>query len=719
MIFLFGLLSFLLSVQISLRSFELLFERINYKVGIPQILSYLCAGICFCFIIFDFVNEKFWTVLLGCILSFLYVLTGEFILAKINTYSKLITIGYRLLLLGLVGLVLFYEDVTLFTPFIIMGLWISNTPLGTLHPKDMKFMNSLARVTPVIKSEEVVVSKNEIPFNFSNVGCKREIKGNLRLFNVLDYGIKPNCHIDQTDSVNQLIDTVGKQGGGVVFFPKGKYFFNCDKSSINFIKINHNNIVIEGEVSNNRKCLTELVNCNKTVSGVKNPWLSPFFITTGESIQQSNWFWGLQFRKWDKSQTTKSDSVSDPGSDGSILEPEYVTSVTVSAKKGETILVVEDTGKLSKYILIGLYNTDERGSLIRDILGVDIRPEWKTPLRAGTEQAPSFQWLVEIDQVIDKHRFSITQPLWRDCLMEFEPKIYNVELLENIVIRNLVITSRWNGLFRHHGLKGYYSIGQTQEMDYGWNAINMKRVAHSIVDNVYINNFTNPMYLLDCRNVTVSNVIIDGYDGHQGIKIYGHSCDNLLKNITFRNHFADMMGGEGNAYGNVFSNVRYLNPEYKPCDYDFHGFSEGPMSPPAYNLFDNIYGFRYIKMAGALYNQPACAQWNIWWNCVSEGEKKGDYIFYAYHYRSKIGLMKKFLFIAKAAKRKKPSQIIKIYKEQLSKANSRCMPKEQLCSLFKNIIIYGNKSLFVSQNNDNVKMIDSNKDCLPTSLIDN
>lgn len=121
-------------------------------------------------------------------------------------------------------------------------------------------------------------------------------------------------------------------------------------------------------------------------------------------------------------------------------------------------------------------------------------------------------------------------------------------------------------------------------------------------------------------------------------------------------------------------------------------------------------------MAGALYNQPACAQWNIWWNCVSEGEKKGDYMFYSYHYRNKIGFLKKVLFLTKALKKKNPKKILNYYNDQMKQTKSLIMPREQVCSLFKNIIIIGNKSYFITQNNDNVKMIYSNKECLPKSL---
>ena len=66
-----------------------------------------------------------------------------------------------------------------------------------------------------------------------------------------------------------------------------------------------------------------------------------------------------------------------------------------------------------------------------------------------------------------------------------------------------MVSSRWNGLFRHHGFPVYNSVKQSQEMDYGWNGINMKRVAHGRLENVIFKNLTNPLYVMDSRNITV------------------------------------------------------------------------------------------------------------------------------------------------------------------------------------------------------------------------
>ena len=137
--------------------------------------------------------------------------------------------------------------------------------------------------------------------------------------------------------------------------------------------------------------------------------------------------------------------------------------------------------------MLGLYNTSLDGNLIKDILGVEkLRPEWKTALRAGVEEAPSYQWLVEVSRIVDGNTIGLARPLLRSCDMVYEPAVFNVAMLENITIGNLRLNSKWNGMFRHHGFPLYYSIAESQEMDYGWNAINMERVVHAKVYNLEI-----------------------------------------------------------------------------------------------------------------------------------------------------------------------------------------------------------------------------------------
>ena len=624
-------ISFLIGLQISIGDIKLLKGNIIYKFRLSNYIAYFCILLGFVLIGFDVYLNGIFRYIIAVFLLLGGAILGIWIISKINSKSFFFT-----LIELFVGISILFSILALFLqekisiPFII-GFYYRNNPFGAPFIKKLLFLQNLERLQFVRnKSNEYKIGTTDYIY----AGKKKEFD-ELKVYDVTDYGIKPNTHEDVLPKVQQLIDSIEKSGG-IVYFPKGRYYFNKHHASWNFLCINSSHIHIQGEIDETGKPVSTLINCNATVYGKKNPWLSPFFITTGEKIQASNIFWGLQFLK-KKDIVTKSTSMSDPGSDGTILTPEYCTDIISENKIGDDVITVSDTDSLVgyNYIMIGLYNTTADGNLIKDILGVtELRPEWGTACRAGEEQAPSYQWLVGIDHIIDKHKIKITRPFLRDVPMKYTPKIFKVEMLEDIEIKDIKIESKWNGLFRHHGYPRYYSIKQAQEMDYGWNCINMKRVAHGRISNVIIQDFTNPLYLMDSRNITVEKLIIRGADGHQGIKLYEHACDNLVKDVVFYNHYADMMGGEGNAYGNVFDNVTYCNPYFKPVDFDFHGFSEGPMSPPSHNLFINVNAFRFIKGAGSLYNQPACAQFNVWKNWIREGCRLDAPPFINIHYNS-------------------------------------------------------------------------------------
>lgn len=643
MVFIFSLVSILLvflGVQIQINEISLLKGNINYKIGIVQWITYITAVIALSISINQlFVANILLEILTTGIVLFVFIIS-EYLLARIQPSRVRYSWYWRFIVTYICAFVCYHlriligSEVLPTIPFIIAGIYLRNTPFGITHGKNLWIANYMQR-NPKIDFTESTATNSIIP-DCSFAGRKQEFNAK-QTFDVTSFGVIPDSPKDQTEAIQNVIDKACEAGGGRVYFPKGRYLLNMGGDR--FLKINHSNITLDGETNNDRMPLAELVNCGKTSRGVKNPWISPFLITTGENLQPSNEFWGLQFRK-KKDFFNRSNSLSDPGSDGKILTPDFATKVTESSLKGESILHVENSSEVGKYIMLGLYNTTAEGNLIHDILGMDLRPEWTIANRAGEEEAPSYQWLVEVKNIIDEHTIELVRPLLRDCDMKYEPAVFNTKMLENICICNLIISSRWSGLFRHHGFPLYYSIPKTQEMDYGWNAINMKRVAHGEVRNVIIKDFTNPLYVMDSRNVTIRDILIKGYDGHQGLKIYAHACDNLFENIIFENHYADMMGGEGNAYANVFHNISYLNPVFKPVDYDFHGFSEGPMSPPADNIFAHIYGFRYMKSAGAITHLPSCAQNNLWWNTITEGEKEGDYLFYAMTYRQKKGLLR-------------------------------------------------------------------------------
>ena len=650
---LFSLICYVLGCQTCLKDLKTLSGRYCYTPGRVQYMAmlwYLCGiAVLFCDCIW---LSSVLSVVIVTVVGTIVYAALEWVLSRLNPKNPWLVWGIRLLVVMGYGLwVMASGDTLPYTPLLFAGLYYRNSPLGVVFPKGLGGLKS-SRVQ----------------------------------------GFKGSSGSNSPSTIQQLINDAEAQGGGVIHLPKGKYFVD------GFIQINHSNITLEGEVDGDGNPLTELVCMNPTVNGSRNPWISPFFITTGESLQPSNIFWGLDFRR--KQQVVmESSSLSDPGSDGTILTPELATNVTADARKGETILKVENSSKVGKYILLGLYNSSSTPPelpfnspstpLIQAILGTDcLRPEWAVANRAVPEEAPSYQWLAEVKECPDEHTVLLATPLLRDVAMAYTPQIYNAPMLENIHIRNLTLSTRWNGLFHHHGLPLYYSVRQAQVMDYGWNGINMKRVAHGSVENVVFENFTNPLYVMDSRECTCEHLIIKGYDGHQGLKMYSHACSNVFRDIRFYAHFADMMGGEGNAYGNLFEDIHYLNPHFNPVDFDFHGFAEGPFSPPADNLFSDITGFRFIKGAGPVTHLPSMAQGNVWENCPAEGGTSRDLQFIHLTYRRKKGLLKFItavgFTIVMAMKQRRHSLgfLRRTYQDKLASIDARGLSQEQQQQLF-------------------------------------
>lgn len=725
-----AILSTFIAMQISKEDLKLLSNKYNYKLRKSNIITFSSSIFIVLFVLYDFSSIDFSFIFYINIISFFFSIVWVWGMAKINTQHFIAVITMILIPIITVSYIVYVSHILCFTPFVLFGLYYRNNPFGNLFGKNFLILKNEDKTLFSNKSVQTDTTiQAEIPEsipNFSYAGCSTMSNQpqKLPLINVIDKGIIPNTNIDVLDSVQQLIDKVGQTGGGCIYFPRGKYLFNKNKKEKKFLQINYSNITLKGETDQNGNPLSELINCNNTLFGEKFPWLSPFFITTGENIQRSNIFWGIQFKQ-KKNIITRSDSLADPGSDGKILSPSMITTITDNATKGEQKIKVKDAKKLSdiKYIIIALFN-NSNGDLIRDILGTNtLRSEWKTALRAGDEIAPSYQDLIEIEKVDQANNLiHLKQPLRRDIDLKYSPEIYAVELLENICITDLVISSKWNGLFRHHGFPIYYSINQSQEMDYGWNGINMKRVAHGKIHNIKFKNLTNPLYVMDSRNITVEDIIFTGHDGHQGIKIYEHACDNLFKHIEFRCHYADMLGGEGNAYGNVFTDIHYTNPYFKPVDFDFHGFSEGPMSPPAYNLFELIQGFRYIKSAGALYNQPACAQFNTWWNIQSEGEKKGSPLFISLPYFPKKGILLKISALrhsfVKCIQQKtiNISALRKNYQTRIQDMKNISIPPQQHTELYTNSFICGYKTTASICHTHKIHIYQFNQNIKPLSL---
>ena len=418
-------------------------------------------------------------------------------------------------------------------------------------------------------------------------------------YNIINFGAIPNDGIDDTNAINRTIETAGKQGGGIVFFPKGVFHVNMDTTKTNIVKINYSNILMRG--SGSGKNGTVIFSGSATNQAENNsPWLSPFVFQSGLNLQGTSAFFKVE-------------------------DLQVCAKVLKEIKKGETIIEVSETKEIKKgdVIVLALKNTTDQGDLINDLMQpLEFEPFQTSYLEAGKQRAASFQYTAEIDLVLDAHHIKLKQPLRRTITLKFKPTISIMPMLKNVGIEHFKFESAWDGNYTHHA---------NREMDYGWGAINLQRVSHGWIRDIHIDNYTQTTHLINSRNVTIENIKITGNKGHYSPKMY-HSSDNLVQNIYINSHVTHGPGLEGCSFGNVFRNLFYKYP----TPIDLHGISNPGFCPPMYNLFENINGVSKIAGGGAPQNLPHSGEYNTLWNIEMTGWEDGEFqeVFYSWIWRN-------------------------------------------------------------------------------------
>src|SRR5690348_5540361 len=73
-----------------------------------------------------------------------------------------------------------------------------------------------------------------------------------KYFNIKDFGAVPDDNQFDDEAIQKTVDAAEQNpGGGVVFFPPGKYLLAADNDSTKQIKISKSNIVLKGSGAGN------------------------------------------------------------------------------------------------------------------------------------------------------------------------------------------------------------------------------------------------------------------------------------------------------------------------------------------------------------------------------------------------------------------------------------------------------------------------------------
>jgi len=387
------------------------------------------------------------------------------------------------------------------------------------------------------------------------------VKGKI-LGKITDFGAIPNDGKDDTDAIQRALDKLSKKRG-VILFPKGRYIVNGDPLNPKQLKLHASKVVLRGEGSGEEGTVIHMTNKFLPAKGYGD-----FMLEIGKE---------------------------------ELVYQKHATPITSESKRGQRTIEVKNAEKFMSgdYVKIVLYSERNDGKYTEDLgrtLAYPLEPEERW---TNFAKYSPYMSVNQIKRVIDNNTVELVQPLKKDLLARWTPKMVYVKFYEEVGVEHMRFEGEWHGPYRHHG---------NREMDYGWCALGFNNIVNGWVKDVNFHNLTWDMKFQNTKNVTATNISVSGTDGHHGV-VASVSWDLLVKDMVMHAHRTHNIGGGGMMEGCVFTNIEITDPQGQ---IDFHG-GGFPMS----NLFDNIKG-ACVAGAGATQNMPHAGRDNTFYNIIGK-----------------------------------------------------------------------------------------------------
>lgn len=396
--------------------------------------------------------------------------------------------------------------------------------------------------------------------NFSYVGYRNgevAIPENrqLKVFNVINYGAKPDDCISDKNAIRKAIKAAEKNGGGIVFFPKGRFLVNEDNDDRDLIVISESNIILRGSGSGVGG--TELFMKNTMIpKDTTKMWSTPCLFTT----------------------KSKDKTVS-------------ISRLLGTVPVGATSIYLKDPADLKRGDWLELRMKDNSPSLIKKELGIhDADAAWTALVKGGVIVKMVFQ----VKEVSNNHIFL-------NATIPFEMNANNVWTafkfanIEEIGLENIAFVGNWHEQFVHH---------RSWKDDTGFSLWHLNNVVNSWIVNCRFTDVNSGLTIGDGANITVLNCTITGNGGHEAISNTG-GTNILLANITDSAGAWHSVGVAGTSMNTVIYKANY------PSNSCFESHS----SQPRNSLFDEVVGgLINNRGGGAMENRPNHMSNLILWN---------------------------------------------------------------------------------------------------------
>lgn len=403
--------------------------------------------------------------------------------------------------------------------------------------------------------------------DFSLAGC-REIRLPAGRISVKDHGAVGD---GKTDDSGAVLRAIAAAPGKVIFFPAGKYVIT------KLVQITQSSTVLQGE-GVERTTLLMPVPMNT---------IAPRVFRSAEGVETTPYSWSGGIL-----------SLAGRGYTG-----ETLSTVTASAKRGDTALSVADTSKVSVGAQTVLEVTDDPA---RTLLGHVYRddPGDVSKLR----EVFSLKQTLTVAK-IEGQTVTFDRPLRADVRLEWMPQLKRyAPTLENSGVENLAIEFPATNAYRGHW------------MEDGFNPVEVKGAANCWLRNLRIVNPDSGPFIIDSVFCTIDGIELSSrrrsaakeneIQGHHGISIMGVDC--LCRNFTIgMKFFHDLTVSQGSS-GNVFSNGSAMD---LAIDHHRHA--------PYENLFTHINagpGTRLWTSGGSSGQGRHTAAGAVFWNIMTKDD---------------------------------------------------------------------------------------------------
>jgi len=400
--------------------------------------------------------------------------------------------------------------------------------------------------------------------DFSYVGYHRGEDAipspNLKIFDVTAYGAIANDDSSDKQAIVKAIKAAEANGGGIVFFPKGRFLINEDGDDGKTINITGSNIIFRG--SGSAPGGTELF--------MKNP-LHPVDTT----------------KMW----TTPPMFIF-----GSKAKKKTMGQVTATAATGDFKIKV-NTNSLhpGDWIELAMLSTDP--ALLKAELGDhQANPAWKSLLKDGIDVH-----VVHQVKAVNGNEITLYQPLTYNINPADKWTVSVLPCAEEVGIEHIAFVGNWTRKFVHH---------RSWMDDSGYTLINLRQIVNSWIVDCRFTDVNVGAIVGRGAQVSVLNCSITGNGGHEAITCNG-GTNVLLGKIVEEASTWHSVGVAAGSMNTVIWRVKY------PSTTSFETHS----SQPRNTLLDNVEGgLQYGRGGGAMENMPNHMQGLILWNYKQTNE---------------------------------------------------------------------------------------------------